>query len=228
MSTWERLAGLAVEIEDYSLEPLSALVSSDFERASTVIRLRGAGAEGLGEDVTYDAVDHEILQADFRAPDGGPLPLRGRFTIASFAKRVAELDLFPQPPQREVSRRYRVWAYESAALDLALRQAGTTLHEALGREPQAVRFVVSLRLGEPPSMDPLNSRLGNYPGLRFKLDPTSSWDEELIAQLVATGAVESVDFKAYYSGSIVDQPLTRSSTRGWCERCRTRGLRIRR
>jgi L-alanine-DL-glutamate epimerase-like enolase superfamily enzyme len=206
VSTWEQLAQLPVEIEDYSLQALSAKVSSDFERASTVIRLRGAGAEGLGEDVTYDAVDHEILQADFHSPDGGPLPLAGRFTIASFAERIAELDLFPQPPQREVSRRYRVWAYESAALDLALRQAGTTLSAALGREPQAVRFVVSLRLGEPPSMDPLNRRLARYPGLRFKLDPTSSWDEELIAQLVATGAVESVDFKAYYSGSIVDQP----------------------
>jgi L-alanine-DL-glutamate epimerase-like enolase superfamily enzyme len=206
VSTWERLAELPLEIEDYSLQPLRALVSSEFERASTVIRLRGAGAEGLGEDVTYDAVDHEILQADFDAPGGGPLPLAGRFTIASFAQRIAELDLFPQPPQREVSRRYRVWAYESAALDLALRQAGTTLHAALGREPRAVRFVVSLRLGEPPSMDPLNRRLGNYPGLRFKLDPTSSWDEALIARLAATGAVESVDFKAYYSGSIVDQP----------------------
>jgi L-alanine-DL-glutamate epimerase-like enolase superfamily enzyme len=206
VSAWERLAGLPVEIEEYSLQALSALVSSDFERASTVIRLRGGGAEGLGEDVTYDAVDHEILQADFDSPDGGALPLAGRFTIASFAERIAELDLFPRPPQREVSRRDRVWAYESAALDLALRQAGTTLHAALGREPRPVRFVVSLRLGEPPSMDPLSRRLSRYPSLRFKLDPTSSWDAELIAHLAATGAVESVDFKAYYSGSIVDQP----------------------
>jgi L-alanine-DL-glutamate epimerase-like enolase superfamily enzyme len=226
VSTWERLAELPVEIEECSLEGLSALVSSDFERKSTVIRLRGAGAEGLGEDVTYDAVDHEILQADFDSPGGGgPLPLAGRFTIASFAERIAELDLFPRPPQREVSRRYRVWAYESAALDLALRQAGTTLHAALEREPRPVRFVVSLRLGEPPSMDPLNRRLSGYPSLRFKLDPTSSWDAELIARLAATGAVESVDFKAYYSGSIVDQPadpelyerVVRALPRAWIE-----------
>jgi L-alanine-DL-glutamate epimerase-like enolase superfamily enzyme len=206
VSTWEQLAGLPVEIEDYTLEALSARVSSDFDRSSTVIHLRGAGAEGVGEDVTYDAVDHEILQADFASPGGGPLPLAGRWTLASFAERIAELDLFPRPPQREVSRRYRIWAYESAALDLALRQAGTTLHAALEREPRPVRFVVSLRLGEPPSLDPLSQRLSRYPGLRFKLDPTSSWDEELIARLAATGAVDSVDFKAYYSGSIVDQP----------------------
>jgi L-alanine-DL-glutamate epimerase-like enolase superfamily enzyme len=199
-STWERLAGLELRVDSYELEPLQALVSSEFERKSTVIRLAGAGELGLGEDVTYDAVDHEILQA------GGPvLPLAGNWTIGSFSEHIGSLDLFPREPAREVSRRYRVWAYESAALDLALRQAGTTLHEALGRKPEPVRFVVSLRLGEPPTIEPLRRRLDRYPGLRFKLDPTSSWSEELIAQLVDTGAVESVDFKAYYSGSIVDQ-----------------------
>ncbi len=201
MSTWEKLAGLELEIEDYALEPLQATVSSDFERKSTVIRLRGAGEEGLGEDVTYDAVDHDILQAA-----GPTLPLAGRFTIASFSAHLAELQLFPEPPQREVSSRYRTWAYESAALDLALRQAGVALHRALGREPQPVRFVVSLRLGEPPTLEPLRERLEHYPGLRFKLDPTSSWNEQLIAELVATGAVDSVDFKGLYVGSIVDQP----------------------
>jgi L-alanine-DL-glutamate epimerase-like enolase superfamily enzyme len=200
LNTWERLADLPLEIDAYQLEPLQALVSSEFERKSTVIHVTGAGHEGMGEDVTYDAVDHEILQAA-----GPELPLRGSWTIGSFSERLAELDLFPQKPQREVSRRYRVWAYESAALDLALRQAGTTLHDVLGRTPEPVRFVVSLRLGEPPSIDPIRKRLSAYPGLRFKLDPTSSWSEQLIAELVETGAVESVDFKGYYSGSIVDQ-----------------------
>jgi hypothetical protein len=76
----------------------------------------------------------------------------------------------------------------------------------LGREPQPVCFVVSLRLGEPPTLEPIHRRLQLYPGLRFKLDPTSSWDERLIAGLVATGAVDSVDFKGLYHGSIVDQP----------------------
>jgi L-alanine-DL-glutamate epimerase-like enolase superfamily enzyme len=201
VSTWETLAGLQLQIEDYTLEPLQATVSSDFERKSTHIRLRGAGAEGIGEDVTYDAVDHEILQ------DAGPgLPLAGSFTLESFCEHLSRLTLFAQPPQREVSARYRTWAYESAALDLALRQANTTLHHVLGREPQPVRFVVSLRLGEPPTLQPVSRRLELYPGLRFKLDPTTSWDEALIAQLVATGAVDSVDFKGLYSGTVVDQP----------------------
>jgi len=201
MSTWELLAEMPVEIEGYELDPLQATVSSEFERKSTVIRLRGAGEQGVGEDVTYDGVDHDRLQA------AGPmLPLAGSFTLATFSERLAQLSLFPQPPQREVSERYRVWAYESAALDLALRQAHTTLHAALAREPQPVRFVVSLRLGEPPSLDPVRRRLDLYPGLRLKLDPTSSWDEDLIAALRATGAVDSVDFKGLYVGSTVDQP----------------------
>jgi L-alanine-DL-glutamate epimerase-like enolase superfamily enzyme len=201
MSTWERLAGLPVQIDGYELEGLQETVSSEFERKSTVIELRGGGEEGQGEDVTYDAVDHEILQAA-----GPTLALTGSWTIGSLCERLAGLELFPEAPQRDVSRRYRTWAYESAALDLALRQAGTTLYEALGRRCQPVRFVVSLRLGEPASIEPVSRRLGMYPWMRFKLDPTSSWDEELIAELVSCGAVESVDFKGYYSGTVVDQP----------------------
>jgi L-alanine-DL-glutamate epimerase-like enolase superfamily enzyme len=201
LSTWEKLAGLPLQIDRYALEPRMAKVSSEFERKTTLIRMYGAGEEGAGEDVTYDGADHDALQ------QAGPtLPLAGRFTLASFAERLAELSLFPVPPQREVSQSYRTWAYESAALDLALRQAGAPLHAVLTRDPEPVRFVVSLRLGEPPSLDPVCRRLERYPTLRFKLDPTSSWDERLIAGLVDTGAVDSVDFKGFYSGSIVDQP----------------------
>jgi hypothetical protein len=201
VSTWDLLADLPLQIDDYSLEPLTATVSSEFIRKSTVIHLRGAGEEGAGEDVTYEAPDHDILQA------AGPLlALSGRFTLRSFAEHLAGLSLFVEPPQREVSQLYRTWAYESAALDLALRQAHTTLHAALQRDPQPVRFVVSLRLGEPPTLEPVSRRLALYPGLRFKLDPTSSWDEPLIAALERTGAVDSVDFKGLYVGSIVDQP----------------------
>jgi L-alanine-DL-glutamate epimerase-like enolase superfamily enzyme len=201
MTTYARLAELPLTIDSYELEGLRAEISSAFERKSTVIRMSGAGEEGLGEDVTYDAVDQEILQAA-----GPSLPLAGTYTVESFSAHLAALELFPEPPAREVSARYRTWAYESAALDLALRQAGMPLYAAVSREPEPVRFVVSLRLGEPPTLAPISRRLERYPGLRFKLDPTSSWDDELIAELRATGAVDSVDFKSFYSGTIVDQP----------------------
>jgi len=200
-ATYELVADLPVDIEGCELEGLRQQVSSDFERKTTVIRLRGHGEQGLGEDVVYEAVDHDVAQ---RA--GPVLPLAGDWTMRSFSEHIATLDLFPEPPQREVSPLYRTWAYESAALDLALRQAGRPLHEVLGREPRPLTFVVSLRLGEPPSLQPLTRRLQRYPALRFKLDPTASWDDDLIAALVATGTVDSVDFKGLYEGTIVDQP----------------------
>jgi L-alanine-DL-glutamate epimerase-like enolase superfamily enzyme len=200
VTTWDRLADLELRIDGYALEPLRMNVSSGFERLSTVIRLRGAGLEGIGEDVTYEASDQEA------AWEAGPnLPLAGTYTFATFADHVAGLDLFDgRTPDNPVYRRYRRWAYESAALDLALNQAGLALHEAVGREPQPLNFVVSLRLGEPASMEPLAQRLATYPSLRFKLDPTPTWTDEIIAGLVATGAVDSVDFKGHYTGAVVD------------------------
>ena len=199
-STYELLAELPLTIDSYELEGLTANVSSEFERKTTIIHVRGAGEEGLGEDVTYDSVDHDLLQAA-----GPSLPLTGSYTLASFSAHLATLDLFPEPPVREVSARYRTWAYESAALDLALRQAQTPLHTALSRDPEPVRFVISLRLGEPPTLRPITTRLAVHPDLRFKLDPTSSWDERLISELRETRAIESVDFKSFYKGTIVDQ-----------------------
>jgi L-alanine-DL-glutamate epimerase-like enolase superfamily enzyme len=199
MSTWNKLADLPVEIESYDLEPLQRDVSSDFTRLSTVIHLHGGGEEGVGEDVTYDAPDHVAAQ------EQGPVhDLAGSHTLASFSELIAGLDLFPVEPNRDVSRIYRRWAYESAALDLALRQAGRSLHEVVGREMRPVTFVVSLRLGKPASIEHLARRLERYPTLRFKLDPTNDWDDELIAELVATGAVDSVDMKGLYKGTVVD------------------------
>lgn len=203
MSTFSLLADLPLEVDGYTLEGLQAEVSSGFERLSTVVHLTGGGLEGVGEDVVYDALDHIAFQ------DAGPVhakALSGRHTLAEFCELVDSLDLFPAEPVRDVSRLYRRWTFHSAALDLALAQAGQPLHARLGREPKPVTFVVSLRLGEPPTLAPLERRLARYPSLHFKLDPTSSWTPELIEALVATGAVDSVDFKALYSGTVVDQP----------------------
>jgi L-alanine-DL-glutamate epimerase-like enolase superfamily enzyme len=201
MRSYDRIADLPLRIEEYALEGLEQEVSSDFTRRSTVVHLRGDGEEGLGEDVVYDSVDQEGAQ---RA--GPSLPLQGSWTLRSFSERLRTFELFPRTPQEEVSRRYRTWAYESAALDLALRQAGEPLHAVLGRTPQPLTFVVSLRLGDPPSLEKLTSRLERYPSLRFKLDPTSDWDERLIEGVAETGAVELLDFKGHYEGSMMEQP----------------------
>jgi L-alanine-DL-glutamate epimerase-like enolase superfamily enzyme len=200
MRTYDLLADLPLEIEEYELEALDKDVSSDFERSTTVVHLRGDGEDGVGENVVYDSVDQQAAQQA-----GSFLPLAGDWTLRSFARHLESLDLFPRAPQEDVSRNYRRWAYESAALDLALRQAGEPLHAVLGRTPRPVRFVVSLRLGEPPSIDPLLQLLERYPALRFKLDPTSAWDELLTVGVAQTGAVELIDFKGLYEGSNVEQ-----------------------
>ena len=77
----------------------------------------------MGEDVTYDAEE----QGRFRAP--GPVhDLAGEHTIDSFSRLLGSLDLFPDgAPKHDAWRSYRRWAFESAALDLALRQAGKPL-----------------------------------------------------------------------------------------------------
>src|SRR5690606_7529090 len=103
-------------------------------------------------------------------------------------------------------RLYRRWALESAALDLALRQAGRSLAEALGRAPAPVEYVVSLGLGEPPSLAPVRERLARYPGLAFKLDPTPDWSEPLIAELAATDTVRTLDLKGQYRGPYTGTP----------------------
>jgi hypothetical protein len=201
VSTFDLLADLQLEVDRYSLEGLRLDVSSNFERLTTVVHLYGGDAEGVGEDVVYTGDDQLAFQR------AGPVhDLRGKYALAEFCELVDSLDMFPSEPAMEVSRLYRRWTFHSAALDLALRHAGRRLHDVLGREPRRMTLVVSLRLGEPASIDPITRRLARYPELRFKLDATSSWTPELIDALIATGTVDSIDFKALYRGTIVDQP----------------------
>ncbi len=160
--TYARIAGLPVRIEGYELEVLTLQLAPEFVRLSTVITLHGGGERGVGEDVVYDPVDHEAQLA------AGPvLPLAGEWTIDGLSRHLDGLDLFPQAPVRPQSLEYRRWAFESAALDLALRQAGISLGEALGREPRPVRFVVSTRL-DGGGTERLRGLLEAAPGLRFK------------------------------------------------------------
>ncbi len=200
-SPWDRLSALPVLIESYELDRLSARLTHDFERVTTRIRLLGGGVDGRGEDVSPFEGEENTLHV------AGPvLPLAGEWTLGSLCERLAELDQWPVPPEWDVARRWRNWAFESAALDLALNQAGRALHEVIGREPRPLRFVNSLGLGEPPTFDPIRERLERHPDLRFKLDVTPEWTPELIAEVAATGAVEIVDFKGHYGLEMGELP----------------------
>jgi hypothetical protein len=201
LTLYERVRELPLQIDEYSLEGLELQARSDFLRKTTVVHLVGAGAEGIGEDVTYDSREHDRLQA--RGPD---LPLEGTWTLHSLSEHFALQPLFDEIPEQPRYVDYRRWAFESAALDLALRQAGRSLGEAVGRKARPISFVVSMGLGDPPSTERVHAWLGLYPGLRFKLDANSRWTSELIAELAETGAVDSVDLKGQYRGTVVDTP----------------------
>jgi hypothetical protein len=200
VSLYDAVKDLPLTIETYDFDVRSLDVSSGFTRKTTTIRLAGAGEEGLGEDVTYEAAEHDAQLAR-----GPVLPLAGAWTIDTFSQHLAEQPLFENPPEREVYAAYRRWAFESGALDLALRQGGTTLGQAVGRELRPLTYVVSMRLGEPPTLGPVQGWLDLYPGLRFKLDATSDWTDDLVARLRDLGCVDSVDFKGHYTGTLVDQ-----------------------
>jgi hypothetical protein len=177
VSTYDLVSALPVSVDSYELEGLQLDVSSGFVRRTTVVHLHGGGHEGLGEDVVYDAEDQGRFQ------EAGPvLDLAGEHTLDSLSRRF------------EGYEDLRRWGFEAAALDLALRQNGLSLHGVVGREPRPVTFVVSTSLPDGTA-----ERLHALAGMRFKLDPEASWHEELVAELSGLGAVDVVDFKEAYT-----------------------------
>src|SRR6266487_6377742 len=188
VALWNRLAGLDLEIEASATERRGVEVSTEFTRVTTVLSLRGAGEEGVGEDVTYTAEDHEWF------PEVDP---PGRTTLAAFSQSLDGLELFRGGPRMDASSDYRRWALESAALDLALRQNGLSLGAAIEHEYRPVRFVVSTRADA-------FAWLAHDPELELKLDPENDWDRPLMERLAATGRIRVLDLKAYYRGTPVD------------------------
>jgi hypothetical protein len=178
MSDYAKLAELPLSVEGYELERNELVLSPEFTRVTTTVVVRGAGETGTGEDVTYVAAEHDGIPRDF--------PLAG----GTFDDYSRALDAFDLPD-------YRRWAFESAGLDLALRQNGLTLGAAVGREYRPVRFVVSTRN--------VDAWLDREPSLEFKIDPASKWTREYMTDLAATGRVRVADLKGYYVGTPVDQ-----------------------
>jgi L-alanine-DL-glutamate epimerase-like enolase superfamily enzyme len=195
---WPRVGALELEIDNADSECLSAPggpgPGGERERVTGLLALHGGGHTGLGEEVgLMERGEYEAFAELARS-----LPLAGRWTVASLAARLRTLTLFDEQPRWELMRNLRTWAFESAALDLALRQARTSLPALLGLTPRPVRYVNSLGLGDPPSFANFGRRLNTYPDMRFKIDASFLWDRALIERLAATGAVRTVDFKGQY------------------------------
>jgi len=198
-ATYSRVADLPLFIERCELLPLARDTTSGFTKISTVVRLTGGGSEGEGEDITWDQIDQiELLR---RAGDLSWL--RGARTLDEFSTLLGLADLFPVEPIRQSSRQYRRWGFESAALDLALRQNGLSLQGALGRQAKPLTFVVSARIEDAAGMPSLRTLRRSDPTLRFKLDAGLGWDDDLVAELASLGCVDVVDMKGLYRNATV-------------------------
>ncbi len=220
----EHLAGLPLVIDDYTLERAEQQVSSAFLRVTTTIRLR---RRRRGRDRRGRHLRRRRTTTRCR-PQGrsSRWPANGR--SRAFCDHVEPLDLWPAPPQREPSVLYRVWAYESAALDLALRQAGTSLHDALGDDAAAadVRHVAAARRpadaraghatpGQPPDAA-LQARRGQRAG-------TTSSSPRWRRPAPSTQSTSRASTRARSS----TRAPTPSSTSASSTACPTRGSRIR-
>jgi hypothetical protein len=84
-----KLADLALEIDSVELGQKEIMVSPEFRRVTTIVQLRGAGEEGLGEDVTYLADLHD----DVPVP-----PVTGNWTLGSFSESLDGFRWFADLP----------------------------------------------------------------------------------------------------------------------------------
>lgn len=201
---WTAVKDLPITIESSSFETLrpsgpTAIGPNPMEDFSTTqLRLRGRGEEGIGEQVGMPEAQEELRGSDF--------PLVGEWaSLERFLAHLDTIEMWAEPPEFELARNWRRWTFESAALDLALRQAGTNLPEVLGRTPQPLTFVTSFGLGDPPDIDKVAQRRAMHPTVGFKLDVAPSWTQEIMDRVVAVEGVATIDFKGQYGMEIEDE-----------------------
>ena len=162
------LAALPVVVDDAECRVGAVRVPSypGGVRPTSEVRL----GDGRGECVAWTAEAHEA----FRARMAG-LP-RGRW---------ARLGEWAEAMRARFTDPYERAALEAAAIDLALRQAGTNLFALAGVTPRAVRYVVSYGGLRDPMAEV-------EPGVELKLDVDPAWDSGTFAAL---RRVAVLDFK---------------------------------
>ena len=169
------LAALPVVVDDVECRVGAVRVPSypGGVRPTSEVRL----GDGRGECVAWTAEAHEAFRARMAGVPRGRWARLGEWAEAMRAR-------FTDPYERA--------ALEAAAIDLALRQAGTNLFALAGVTPRAVRYVVSYGGLRDPMAEV-------EPGVELKLDVDPAWDE---ATFAALRRVAVLDFKG--TGSPAD------------------------
>ena len=168
----ETLRALPVAIEEAAWQTAEVMLPSypGGKRPSATVTLTGGGARGCGESVAWTVAAHERF-AVAAVPIGG-------WRLGEWADVV--LQRFRDPYERA--------AVEAAGIDLALREAGTSLLRLAGVDTTSVRYVASFE----KTLDPFAHMTG---GGEFKIDVDPDWTEATWAALGATGRVAVLDFK---------------------------------
>jgi L-alanine-DL-glutamate epimerase-like enolase superfamily enzyme len=106
---------------------------------------------------------------------------RGRSELGRWATAMRQA--FSDPYERA--------ALEAAAIDAALRQAGTNLLALVGVAPQPVRYLVSFER----VADPVARAQAEGAHVELKIDADPAWDDAIWTALAVLGRVAVLDFK---------------------------------
>lgn len=199
ITAWNAIAALGLTIDDAtSTRSYELSGATSFVRKTTEIILSGNGFTGTGENVAYQTDVHAAVVE--LAPT---IDLRGSWTFGELCAHLDTINLVPEGEWIDYPSFHR-WAFESAALDLALLQAGKNLSQVIGSSFEPLRFCVSMGLGEPPDISKVTRWLDVDSQIQFKIDSSNKWTADLIRDLAATNAVCVIDIKGHYKGDWID------------------------
>jgi len=110
---------------------------------------------------------------------------------------------------------YQHAAIESAAVDLALRQARTNLAELVESDFSETRYVRSFA-ASPDPLPELAAHLDQNPGIEIKVDVHPAWGEETLGQLARLRNISVLDFK-HQGTSATQTAVARALPEPWLE-----------
>ena len=179
MSLWDSVAGLQVKVDGYTLERRESSTPSGWTRVTTTVVARGRRRDRRGGG-------RHLRGRAARRRARAELMLAGTWSLEDFSHRLDEFE--------ELAEGFRRWAFESAVLDLALRQNELGLGEALGRQERA---------GPLRRLDTRRSRALARGRARARVQARrrEGLGSRLLRGLRELDRVRVVDLKAYYRGT---------------------------
>lgn len=175
------------------------IIDGSVHRTST-INIYGDGKTGYGEDVTFLPQYHDDLEGVCRR-----VVANDHLTLGEFVKSIRELEIFGVKPNDHESVCCRRWAFESAALNLALKQNSKSIGDFTNIQWVNPSYVVSLRVQSPKEIDRIKSILDILPSQKFKVDATSSWSDQMVYELASLNCISIVDLKGHYLNTPLEQ-----------------------